>query len=930
MAERSVVVKVRAEVGKYKADMAAAAKATEKVGDTAEQSSTRATGAMGRLFDSAQRNEQAWSTAADSLALFGAAAVAGAGLAVAAYANFDAAMSSVQASTMESASNMELLREAAIDAGNRTKFSATEAAGAIEQLAKAGVSTADILGGGLDGALDLAAAGGIEVAEAAETAASAMTQFGLKGQDVTHIVDLLAAGAGKAQGGVKELSDALSQSGLVAAQMGVSLEGTIGSLTAFASAGLMGSDAGTSFRNMLLRLANPTAESAELMEKLGISAYDAQGNFVGMADLAGQLQGKLGGLTQETRNAYLAQLFGNDAIRAANVLYQEGEAGIREWTQAVDDQGYAAKVAAERMDNLKGDLEKLGGAFETMLIGLGSHGDGVLRGLVQGITDVITKFSELPAPIQGVSLAIVGGGGLVALGVAGLGKLVVGIANTKAALKDLNVTAGEGARKIGRFAAKAGLAVAALYALGAAGKAAQEAIYGTAAGTNELKQILADTGNYDQAFSHLTGEYNSMEEALRTLVGDGWLDKLDRGLSAVNQAVGGPLPDDVAAASEQFTAMGDILAQMVSQGDAQTAAEQFADMASKAEALGYSQEDLLSLMPAYQEALIGLADGQYDAAYAVSETTGEVDLQTTALYENMAAQAAAAGEALSLRSAQRNLQAAVDAASAAVKENGKTLDVTTEKGRKNQDALDGIARAGWDLIDSMQANGATQEELQGTMSQTRSRFIDVAQSMGLSKKEARNLADELGLIPKNVDSDVNVHTGAAQAAMAGVQSVLNEIDGTVATAMIVTTRRTIYESVRTSSRAVPYVNRALAGGGGIFGPGTETSDSIPAMLSHNEHVLSAREVRGLGGHGAVEQLRAQARGGAQGFATGGAVSPTYIHAGGGPSSMSRTTVGPTFNTEVYPQSGLALEIAETVSRRQKDALAVYTPMLAGS
>src|SRR5699024_6183113 len=140
--------------------------------------------------------------------------------------------------------------------------------------------------------------------------------------------DLLAAGAGKAQGGVQDLGAALNQSGLVAAQMGLSLEETVGSLTAFASAGLVCSDAGTSFRAMLLRLANPTGKSAKLMDELGISVYNAQGEFIGMEALAGVLQDRLGGLSQEQRNAALATIFGQDAIRTSAILYEQGAEGV--------------------------------------------------------------------------------------------------------------------------------------------------------------------------------------------------------------------------------------------------------------------------------------------------------------------------------------------------------------------------------------------------------------------------------------------------------------------------------------------------------------------------------------------------------------------------------------------------------------------------
>jgi TP901 family phage tail tape measure protein len=302
-----------------------------------------AVGQLTAATDAAAKKREALSSLGSSAGKVGLLAAAGLGAAVLAAANFDKAMSGVQAATRESASGMEALRAAALKAGADTAFSAQEAAGGIEALAKAGVSTEDILGGGLTGALDLAAAGEIGVAEAAEQAATAMTQFGLAGSDVPHIADLLAAGAGKAQGEVTDMGDALNQAGLVANSMGLSIEETTGSLAAFASAGLIGSDAGTSLKSMLQRLANPSGEAATALADLGVNAYDAEGNFVGLESMAGQLRSAMKNLTGEQRDAAMATIFGSDAVRAANILYSEGAKGISQWTEQVDDQGFAAR-----------------------------------------------------------------------------------------------------------------------------------------------------------------------------------------------------------------------------------------------------------------------------------------------------------------------------------------------------------------------------------------------------------------------------------------------------------------------------------------------------------------------------------------------------------------------------------------------------------
>lgn len=395
MADRSVFVTLRASVGQYVAGMRQAADATDKVGksSTATSDAMKGVGTVGMRIPPV-------------LLTIGGAAAAAAGVAVKRFADFDAAMSNVEAATREGAEGMAALREAAMNAGRDTAFSAAEAAAGIESLAKAGVSTSDILRGGLTGALDLAAAGGMEVGAAADVAATAMTQFRLSGEKVPHIADLLAAAAGKAQGDVTDMAMALKQSGLVAAQMGLSLEDTTGSLAAFASAGLLGSDAGTSLRTMLLRLANPSKESAQTMAELGIAAYDAQGNFVGMANIAGQLQAALKPLPQAQRDAALATIFGSDAIRAANVLYQQGTAGIEKWTDAVDDQGFASDQAGIKMDNLKGDIERLMGSLDALAVSSAEGGDGLFRSLTQGLDGAVQNIDKGVEKLGGLESSV--------------------------------------------------------------------------------------------------------------------------------------------------------------------------------------------------------------------------------------------------------------------------------------------------------------------------------------------------------------------------------------------------------------------------------------------------------------------------------------------------------------------------------------------
>src|SRR6185369_9721524 len=344
-AMRSVGVKLRLYTDEYAKD-----------GD-------KAVGTNKRVGESAKGAKKDYEALAYGLGLAGAALAGIAVVAVASTMKFDKQMSEVGAVAGATGEQLGQLRQAALDAGAATVYSASEAAQAEAELAKAGLSTSEILGGGLTGALSLASAGTLDLADAASIAAKTMNVFHLQGKDVSHIADVLAAAANKSATDVAELGQALQMGGGAAANAGLSLEETVGTLAAFADHALAGSDGGTSFKTMLMMLNAPSAQATKMMKDLGLSAYDAKGNFVGLAAFAGQLHDKLGPLTQEERNHALAVIFGNDAMRAATVLYNEGQQGIEDYTAAVDDQGAAARVAAQKMDNLSGDVEQLKGSL---------------------------------------------------------------------------------------------------------------------------------------------------------------------------------------------------------------------------------------------------------------------------------------------------------------------------------------------------------------------------------------------------------------------------------------------------------------------------------------------------------------------------------------------------------------------------------------
>lgn len=389
MAEnKNIVIRLMADTASYEAAMTRAGSTAKTVASGMEN-----TGRKSALIASGM------TAAGLAVAAFGVAAVKMA-------ADFDQQMSTVQANTGATSAQMDQLRAAAIEAGASTVYSASDSADAINDLGKAGMSVTDILTGGLSGALNLAASDGMAVGDAAEYMANALSMFHLKGSQASQVADTLAAGAGKAVGNVSDFGEALNNCGAQANSFGMNIQETTGVLALFAQNGTIGAEAGTQLNSMLMKLAAPSAEAANTMKELGISAYDAQHHFVGMANFAGQLQKAEKNLTDEQRNQANATIFGSEAIKAANYLYEAGESGVNKWTKAVSESGYAAEQAAAKNNNLKGDLENLSGSMESLMISVGEGTQGPLRKMVQGLDTMVDAFAGLPSGAQQTIVAM--------------------------------------------------------------------------------------------------------------------------------------------------------------------------------------------------------------------------------------------------------------------------------------------------------------------------------------------------------------------------------------------------------------------------------------------------------------------------------------------------------------------------------------------
>lgn len=512
------------------------------------------------------------------------------------FADFDQAMSAASAALPDAGAKMDDLRQLAIKLGADTQYSATEAAQGITEMGKAGASAADILNGGLKGALDLAAAGQLSVADAAGIAATAVKQYNLAGADVTHVADLYAAAAGKALGSVQDIAQAQKYASVAANSLGISIEETTATLGLFASKGILGEQAGTTFRSMLLSLTSPSKLAKTAMDDLGISVYDASGKFVGIQGAADELRKKLGPLDEATRNQALGQIFGNEAIGGAITLYEGGASAISEWTDKVNDAGFAARQAAKLTDNWKGDIERLGGSLDSVFVKNGSAANGMLRSLTQSTEDAVDAFGSLPEPVQvaGLGLTALTAGGLL-LGGTFL-SLVPKVLQAKTAVVELGIVSETSANRMVGLGKAAGIVGAGAVGLAAVAQA-MDAIGKEIADLQDIKA----TGVEDATGSILDGAkgVDQFNKALSNGTGTvSTFDTWSKRLVLSTRLFGGGMD----AAKESVKNYDSALAGLVTSGHP----EQAATFLSKA---GVSSEYAAKKLPQYTAALKG-ADNQ--------------------------------------------------------------------------------------------------------------------------------------------------------------------------------------------------------------------------------------------------------------------------------------------------------------------------------
>lgn len=789
---KNIVVRLMADTSQYEASLAKAGKSTEELAGGLEKSGSK-TGIVTKGITAAGL----------AVAAFGVASIKMA-------ADFDEQMSTVQANSGATSAQLGQLREAALQAGASTVYTASESAGAINDLAKAGMSVSDILSGGLTASLNLAAAGQMNVGDAAEYMSQALTMFHLSGKDATSTADALAAGADKAVGNVSDFDDALNNCGVMANSFGMNLQETVGVLGLFAQNGIVGAEAGTQLNSMLMRLAHPAADAESTMKELGISTHDASGKFVGMSNLAGQLHDKLGKLTDQQRQEAEATIFGSYAIKGAGIIMDAGKSGVDKWTKAVSDSGFAAQQASNKTNNLKGDLKMLESATQSAMTKIGEGAQGPLRKFAQGITDLITDFGNLPAGFQ---QAIVLGGSAIGI-FAGLHKALTPL-NTStssvaqrfgllldpfqrivsagpklaSAFRDIQSAASETPSSLGTLSSGLTRSQTAMRGLRSAGAGLVDLLGGpwgialTVAGA-ALAAFASAQQKAKQAQDELKTSIESSSNIAETIA-DHFQDLKIGGEDASKalKEMGVNLTDVTSSAMGNGTAMQKVKDAL--EAYVQAAGDDTSEMSRRRAVADDLTSEINKESKAYKEA----SDKVKEKTKAANEAVGADGKAASASKDNASATkdlGNAASDAsnqiddlvkslFGLESGNLTADQAVDQLNQKIGEltdtckdngtvfnaNGDLLDRFSEKGTKTKQALEDIAGAAQNAAEKILKQGENTNYSNGeidranqVLQDARDAIVKQAEASGMSEQAANNLADRWGLSSDSIKANI--------------------------------------------------------------------------------------------------------------------------------------------------------------------------------
>ena len=328
--------------------------------------------------------------------------------------DFEQSMAGVAAVSGATGDSFIALSEQARELGATTRYSATEAAGGMSMLARAGWDVEEIMEG-MPGLLSLAAAGAVDLAIAADIVSDVMAAFGENADQAGRYADVFASAAANANTTVEALGQAMAYAAPAAAAAGFTIEETAAALSALADAGIKSTRAGTTMDAVLRELRDKAQDGTLAFETFGVSIYDAEGNMRSFFDILGSIEAGLEGMTQQQRDAELATVFTTRSLRGMNIFLTRGTDSLKVLEGTLSDStGAAEKMADVMMDTLQGSLIELNSALEGVKIAFGEALIGPATTIVRSVTDIARSIASVDEDMRNAILTV--GAVLIALG----------------------------------------------------------------------------------------------------------------------------------------------------------------------------------------------------------------------------------------------------------------------------------------------------------------------------------------------------------------------------------------------------------------------------------------------------------------------------------------------------------------------------------
>lgn len=1042
MATRDITVRIKAEIGAFKRDMAAAADAAKKTANETEKAGKAAESGIGKLAQTAQTHEKAWGQVSSGMVVSGTAIVGALALTGKAAMDWQSQWTGVTKTVDGTPQQLAEVENGLRNLAKTLPSTHAEIAGVAEAAGQLGVARDDITGF-TKTMIDLGETTNLTAEEAATNIAQISNVMGTMEREGSKGVErfgatLVALGNDGASTEAEILNMAQRIAG-AGASLGATESDVLALSNTLASMGVRAELGGGVATRVLLKMRTAVDEGGESVQAFadvaGTSAEEFASKFSSspmealqlVAEGIARTNAEGGNLTATLKDMGIK---GTEEMQVMLALANSGDLlteSLKLGSVAWEENSALVEEANKRYETAESRIAIAWNNIKDSAIDAGAVILPAISAMADAVSELASWFGDLPGPVQ-TALTVLGGvAGVGLLAAGGFMKIVSALGDTIPKMQALGIDTPRATRAISGFGKVLGgvtlvgagivagkIAIEAINDAVRSGKPDVEAYFNllaTGGGVDMIEALGLDEGNRGKLFPEsakrdmmdfygtLTVESANAKQAIEQLGNTNGLSGLT-GWFSKNLSFG-----DVRAATEDALQLQEAMrgiGRAFDMGESEKGTAALNDFKNELELTDAEIATLINSTPELKSALMNLATeggikidpnnelGLVDlalgrikgsapgAAEGIAGVDGALDgtavsaEDATAAIDNFYAAMVNAGMVvLGEREALRALEESFDSAAASIAENGKNLDTSTEKGRANQAALDGIASASLRAMEAQREAGASTSELAGTLAAGRDAFIENAMAAGMSEKAAGALADQLGLIPgsvyiefqENTDSVAGKITeihelvqstpdgqititenspvvraaledlgyivttlpdGTIKVSETGTDSTGKKIDATAgkkrtakinaeaitksadsalngtaskkrtatifATAVTGAAEAGMDRAARDRNATIWVRERVVSGGsqgatgrggsggitratgGPVFGPGTETSDSIPAWLSTNEHVLSAKEVRGLGGHSAVEDLRAMARSNnTPAFANGGAV-----------------------------------------------------------